>query len=90
MDTDVPLQLIATTTEERTMKWNEVEKDWSSVKTEFKKKWNKLNDHDLDQIGGDRRQLEKMLKKKYDITSNEAGRRVDRFIKDLQGPKKKM
>ena len=46
------------------MKWPEVKKDWTVYRSQFKTKWPKLTDADLDKIRGDRDTLIKLLKEK--------------------------
>ncbi|QJF49670.1 CsbD family protein [Roseobacter ponti] len=59
------------------MKWDEVRNRWNQLKGDVKKTWEKLTDEDIEQIAGDRAELERRLCRYYNIDAGRAREQVD-------------
>lgn len=57
--------------------------NWKQVKGEIKKRWGRLTDDELDEIGGERERLEGKLQEHYGWAREEVGHRVDEFFADF-------
>jgi uncharacterized protein YjbJ (UPF0337 family) len=56
---------------------------WKQIRGKVQQKWGQLTDNDLDQINGQRTELEGTLQKKFGYTKERAAREVDDFIRGL-------
>jgi len=64
--------------------WQEVEKHWTEFKPKIHSHWPKLTTPELNTIAGKRTMLVKSLETDYKITSTEAEKQVDSFLKTLE------
>ena len=61
------------------MKSEDLKGKWNQVKGKVQKKWGKLNDDDMDVIEGNTEVLVGKLQERYDISEEEARRRVNEY-----------
>lgn len=62
---------------------NVLEGKWKEVRGRVKEQWGRLNDKQLDQIGGRYEQLVGQIQQTYGYTAEKARQEVDRFIQKL-------
>jgi uncharacterized protein YjbJ (UPF0337 family) len=62
------------------MNWDLIEGRWTEMKGRIKSKWAKLNDDDMDLIGGKRDMLIGRIQQRYGLEKDEAEREVDRWL----------
>jgi uncharacterized protein YjbJ (UPF0337 family) len=67
------------------MQWKQIEGQWDNVKGHVQKKWDKLSDTDIDQIGGDKEKLMSKIREKYALSAQEAEKQVDNFKEMVAG-----
>jgi uncharacterized protein YjbJ (UPF0337 family) len=67
------------------MQWKQIEGQWDNVKGHVQKKWDKLSDTDIDQIGGDKEKLMSKIREKYALSAQEAEKQVDNFKEMVTG-----
>lgn len=65
-----------------TMHWEEIQKGWDQFKGMAKEKWGKLDDADLDAIGGDREKLIARLQELYGCSREQAETELKEFSWD--------
>src|SRR5215212_6547199 len=58
------------------MEWYEVEADWQAHRAEVARRWQCLNERELDQIAGDRQRLGRCIQEVYGISADEADRQI--------------
>ncbi len=56
--------------------WDIVEVRWELTRGKIKERWGKLNDDQLDEIGGKRHQLVNAIQETYAVSEDEAARQV--------------
>ncbi|WP_417260086.1 CsbD family protein [Celeribacter sp.] len=61
------------------MSWDIIEGKWKQFKGKAREEWGELTDDELDQVSGERQQLEGLLQEKYGKTKAEAKEAVDSF-----------
>lgn len=54
--------------------------DWKILKGKIKEQWGKLTDDELDQMNGQREQIEGAIQKKYGCAKDEAKKQLDDFL----------
>lgn len=62
------------------MKWEDVESNWINFKETIKDTWSDLTDEDLDQIQGNRVELEQRLIERYGKSQEEAQTEIDQWL----------
>jgi uncharacterized protein YjbJ (UPF0337 family) len=62
------------------MNWTQVDGKWDQLKGGVQKQWGKLTDDDLAVARGGRDQFVGLVKERYGIAEEEAGRQVDDFM----------
>lgn len=62
------------------MKWEDVESNWINFKETIKDTWSDLTDEDLDQIQGNRVELEQRLIERYGKSQEEAQIEIDQWL----------
>lgn len=62
------------------MNWTQVEGKWKQLKGEFRSKWAKLTDSDLDNLAGKKDQLVGKIVERYGIAKDQAERDLDEWI----------
>ena len=65
------------------MNWDQVQGKWKQTKGEFREKWGKLTDDDLEVIAGKRDQLVGRIQERYGIAKDEAEKEADAFVRTL-------
>jgi len=65
------------------MNWDILEGKWKQLKGQFRQKWGKLTDQDLERIGGHREELVGKIQERYGIAKDDAERDADEFINKL-------
>jgi len=65
------------------MKWDQVEKNWEQFKPNVKSRWDKIPDHDLVLIKGDRAQLRKRIQQNYNVSKQDAEAQLNEFLIEL-------
>lgn len=68
------------------MIWASVAKDWNAYRDQFKAKWPKLTEADLDKVSGARANLVSLLKARYGLEKAKADKAIDAFLKTLKKP----
>jgi hypothetical protein len=68
------------------MNWEQIATYWSSVVAELQRKWAKLSDEDLAQLGEKRALLVSALERHYGIQKKHAELQIDRFVEKLKPP----
>jgi uncharacterized protein YjbJ (UPF0337 family) len=66
------------------MNWDQVSGQWKQLKGKIKEKWGDLTDDDLDVVAGKRDQFIGKIQQRYGIGKDEAERRVDRWVNELE------
>lgn len=66
------------------MNWEQIKADWKDVKGRARVAWGKLTDADLEQIRGNRDQLEAAVQKRYGVAKEEAQRQVAEWTNKLK------
>ena len=61
------------------MNWDRIEGSWKEAKGKVKAKWGRLTDSEIDQIKGNREQLEGALQRAYGQTKDQVKKEVDDF-----------
>ncbi|HXT68359.1 MAG TPA: CsbD family protein [Vicinamibacterales bacterium] len=56
---------------------------WNQIKGRAREQWGKLTDDDLDQVQGKAEQLIGKVQERYGVAKDEAGRQVDRWLRDI-------
>ena len=64
------------------MSWDKVSGDWPKFRGRFKKTWNRLSDDELDRSQGDRHQLTSLVQERYGMTSEDAGKRLEDWLRE--------
>ncbi len=67
------------------MNWTQVEGQWKQVKAQFKGKWAKLTDDDLQNLSAKKDDIVGKIQERYGILKDDAERQVDAFVATL-GP----
>lgn len=62
------------------MNWDQIQGNWKEFKEKARQQWRALNDNDLDEINGNREQLEEKLTKYYGYAKDKARREVDNWF----------
>ena len=70
------------------MNWDQLEGKWKQSKGKIKEKWGKLTDDDLETIKGKRDQFVGKLQESYGIAKDEAAKRADEFVNQLEEDEK--
>ncbi len=65
------------------MNWDKLEGQWKQSAGKIKEKWGKLTDDDLETIKGKRDQFVGKLQERYGIAKDEASKRADEFVNEL-------
>ena len=65
------------------MNWDQLEGKWKQSAGKIKEKWGKLTDDDLETIKGKRDQFVGKLQERYGIAKDEASRKADDFLNEL-------
>ncbi|SEK20526.1 CsbD family protein [Pacificibacter marinus] len=65
------------------MNWDQIKGEWKTVKGKARSKWGELTDDELDQVAGDREQLEGLIQKRYGKTKEAAKKDVDAWLKEV-------
>src|ERR1700722_12459428 len=73
---------------ERTMimNWDQIQGKWKQMKGSVRQQWGSLTDNDLEMIAGNRDKLVGKLQERYGFVKEEAQKRADDFIKNLNEP----
>src|SRR3954471_5441134 len=58
------------------MEWQEVKADWHAQRVHVARRWQCLNERELDEIAGDRDRLARCLQEVYGISADEADRQI--------------
>ena len=66
------------------MNWDQINADWKEMKGKARVAWGKLTDDDLDQIRGNREQLEAAVQKRYGVAKEQAQRQVSEWTRKLK------
>jgi uncharacterized protein YjbJ (UPF0337 family) len=61
--------------------WGRIEQNWQQYRSRVRERWDRLDDKDLDAIGGRREQLSGAIQRKYGISREEAGCQLDEFAR---------
>ena len=61
------------------MNWDRIEGSWKEVKGKVQERWGRLTHDEVDQIKGNREQLEGALQRVYGKTKDEAKKDVEDF-----------
>jgi uncharacterized protein YjbJ (UPF0337 family) len=56
---------------------------WKQIVGQVQQQWGKLTNDDVDQINGNREQLEGKLQERYGIARDEAKRQVEQFARRI-------
>ena len=62
------------------MDWNRIEGTWKQFKGRVKEQWGKLTDDEIDQINGQRDQLEGKIQERYGIAKDQVRSDVDDWL----------
>lgn len=65
------------------MNWDQVEGKWKELKGRARTSWGKLNDDELDQVGGRKDQLVGKIQQHYGLEREEAERQADEWANKL-------
>jgi uncharacterized protein YjbJ (UPF0337 family) len=68
------------------MRWEQIEGDWKSFKTQMMSQWSKLNDDQLNLIAGKREKLAAKIQELYVISKEEAERQIKTFEEQAKAP----
>lgn len=66
------------------MNWDQIKADWKDIKGRARIVWGKLTDDDLEQIRGNKEQLEAAVQKRYGVAKDEAQRQVAEWTQKLK------
>jgi uncharacterized protein YjbJ (UPF0337 family) len=66
------------------MNWDQIKADWKDMKGRVRVTWGKLTDDDVEQIRGNRDQLEAAVQKRYGVAKEEAHRQVAEWTQKLK------
>ena len=66
------------------MSTQDVEKNWSEIKTKIMTKWNKITDADTDLFKDDLHAIAAKIEKIYGVTKLEAEKQVGEFTRSVQ------
>jgi uncharacterized protein YjbJ (UPF0337 family) len=70
--------------EEKAMNWDQVKANWKDLKGKVHVAWGKLTDDDLEQIRGNREQLEAAVQRRYGVAKEDAQRQVSEWTQKLK------
>ncbi|WP_121062536.1 CsbD family protein [Chachezhania antarctica] len=62
------------------MNWDIVQGNWTEYQGRVRSAFGKLTDDEVQQVKGDREQLEGLIQKKYGKTKEEAHQEVDKWL----------
>lgn len=62
------------------MNWDQLQGKWKQSKGQFREKWGKLTDDDLDVIAGKRDQLVGRIQERYGLAKEVAQEQADAFV----------
>lgn len=62
------------------MNWEAIHDNWDRVRSSLQAEWGDLAGADIDNIAGDRDNLEAWLRQRYGWSHREAERRVEEFV----------
>ncbi len=65
------------------MNWDQVKGEWKFMKGKAREAWGEITDDELDEISGEREQLEGLIQKRYGKTKEAAQKEVDSWINDI-------
>jgi uncharacterized protein YjbJ (UPF0337 family) len=65
------------------MNWDQIQGKWKQMKGSFRQQWGNLTDNDLEMIAGSRDKLIGKLQERYGFVKEEAQKRADEFVKNL-------
>ena len=66
------------------MNWDQIKADWKDMKGRARVTWGKLTDDDLEQIRGNKDQLEAAVQKRYGVAKDDAQRQVAEWTQKLK------
>lgn len=66
------------------MNWDQIEGNWKQFKGAAQSQWGKLTSDELDQVAGERLQLEGKIQEKYGVAKEEAERQVDAWLRRIK------
>ena len=66
------------------MNWDQVEGKWKQYKGQFREKWGKPTDDDLDRVAGKRDQLVGRIQERYGIEREQAQEEADEFLRNIR------
>jgi uncharacterized protein YjbJ (UPF0337 family) len=66
------------------MNWDQIKANWLDIRGRARVAWGKLTDDDLEQIRGNREQLEAAVQKRYGVAKEEAQRQVTEWTQKLK------
>jgi uncharacterized protein YjbJ (UPF0337 family) len=66
------------------MNWDQIKANWRDIKGRARVMWGKLTDDDLEQIRGNREQLEAAVQKRYGVAKEDAQRQVTEWTQKLK------
>ena len=66
------------------MNWEQIRANWKDIKGKARVTWGKLTDDELEQVRGDREQLEAAVQKRYGVAKGEAQRQVNEWTQKLK------
>jgi uncharacterized protein YjbJ (UPF0337 family) len=66
------------------MNWEQIKANWLDIKGRARVAWGKLTDDDLEQIRGNREQLEAAVQKRYGVAKEDAQRQVTEWTQKLK------
>ncbi|SEL77474.1 Uncharacterized conserved protein YjbJ, UPF0337 family [Roseivivax marinus] len=62
------------------MNWDQVEGNWKRFTGSIREQWGDLTDNDVQEVKGNREQLEGKIQAKYGKTKEEASHEVDKWL----------
>lgn len=62
------------------MNWDQISGKWSQMKGDFRQKWGKLTDDDLQVAAGSKDKLIGRIQERYGMQKEEAQRQVDEWV----------
>jgi uncharacterized protein YjbJ (UPF0337 family) len=77
-------ETIARRNQEQVMNWDQIKADWKDFKGKARIAWGKLTNDDLEQIRGNREQLEAAVQRRYGIAKEDAQRQVSEWTQKLK------
>src|SRR5580692_5437941 len=66
------------------MDWDEIERGWSELKGEVKRRWSKLSDEDIEFVKGKYAELLGLLQNRYGHAKEQAEREINDWVKRLK------